>query len=84
MECSIWIISDGSYIQNYFGYIIKKYEAVTDNSLIIIFVNKIENRITLKIKTDYLKFVTRETIKLLVVKSYRSSPLLYCQQWLST
>ena len=43
-------LPDGSYpvsnIQDYFEYIIKKHEAVTDNPSIMIFVNKIENRIT--------------------------------------
>ena len=38
---------------------------MTDNSLIRIFVNKIENRIILRIKKGYyLKFVTHEAIKL--------------------
>ena len=43
-------LADGSYsvsdIQDYFEYILKKHETVTDNSSIIIHVNKIENRIT--------------------------------------
>ena len=34
-------------------YILKKYEAVTDNPSIMIHVNKIENRITFKIKTRH-------------------------------
>ena len=60
----------GSYfvsdIQNCFEYIIKKYETVTDNSWIMIYVNKIENRITFKIKSEYyLELLTLETIKLL-------------------
>ena len=42
-----------SDIQDYFKYILKKHEAVTDNPLIMIYVNKIENRITFKIKTGY-------------------------------
>ena len=33
--------------------IIKKLEAVTNNPLIMIYINKIENRITFKIKTGY-------------------------------
>ena len=40
-------LSDGSYSvsynQHYFQYIIKKLEAVTDNSAIKIYVNKTEN-----------------------------------------
>ena len=42
-----------SYVQNYFEYIIKKHETIRDNTSIMIFVNKIENRITFKIKTEY-------------------------------
>ena len=42
-------LPDGSYsvsdIQVYFEYILKKLEAVTDNPSIMIYVNKIENRI---------------------------------------
>ena len=48
-------LPDGSYsvsdIQDYFDYIIKKHEAVTDNPSIIIYVKKIENTIAYKIKT---------------------------------
>ena len=44
----------------------KKHKAVTDNPLIIIYVNKIENRITSKIKTGYyFKLSTLEIMKLL-------------------
>ena len=61
-------LPDGSYsvsdIQDYFQYILKKYE--TDNPSIMIFVNKIENKISFKIKTGYyLELLTPETIKLL-------------------
>ena len=41
-----------SDIQDYFEYI-RKHETLTDNPPITIFVNKIENRITFKIKTGY-------------------------------
>ena len=41
-----------SDIQDYFEYI-RKHETLTDNPPIAIFVNKIENRITFKIKTGY-------------------------------
>ena len=48
---------DGSYsvwdIQDYFGYIIKKHGEKTDNPQLRIYVNKIENRITFRIKTEY-------------------------------
>ena len=51
-------LPDGSYsvsdIQDYFEYIIKKHETVTDNPSIKIYLNKIENRITFKIKTGYI------------------------------
>ena len=62
-------LPDGSYfvsdIQDYFVYIFKKRGEKADNPSIRIYINKIENRITLKIKTGfYLKFLTPETIKL--------------------
>ena len=63
-------LPDGLYsvsdIQSYFEYIIKKYETLTENSPIRIYVNKIEKRITFKIKSKYyLEFLTPETMKLL-------------------
>ena len=63
-------LPDGSYsvsdILYYFEYSIKKHETATDNPSIIMYVNKIENRITFKIKTGYyLELVTSETIKFL-------------------
>ena len=62
-------LPDGSYsvsdIQDYFKYVLKKHEAVTDNPSIMICINKIENRITFKINTGYyLELLTPETIKL--------------------
>ena len=61
---------DGSYsipdIQDYFEYILKKHDENVDNPTIIIYVNKIENRITFKIKNGYyLELLTPETLKLL-------------------
>ena len=45
---------------------LKKHETVTDNPSIRIYVNKIEYRITYKIKTGYyLNILTSETMKLL-------------------
>ena len=44
-----------SYIQDYFKYIIRKPKAVSNNSSIKIFVYKIENRITFRIKTGYYR-----------------------------
>ena len=63
-------LPDGSYsvsdIQDYFEYILKKYSESVDNPSIRIYVNKIENRITFKIKKGYyLELLTPETIKLL-------------------
>ena len=60
-------LPDRSYsVQDYFEYIIKKYEILFDNPPIKTYINKIENRITFKIKTMYyLQLLTPETIKLL-------------------
>ena len=63
-------LPDGSYsvsdIQDYFEYILKKHSESIDNSSIRICVNKIENRITFKIKNGYyLELLTPETMKLL-------------------
>ena len=63
-------LPDGSYsisdIQDYFEFIIKKYEALTENPPIQIYQNKIKNRITFKVKTDYkLELLSPETMKLL-------------------
>ena len=53
-------------IQDYFEYILKKHSENVDNPSIKIYVNKIENRITFKIKTRYyLGLLTPETMKLL-------------------
>ena len=50
-------LPDGSYsvsdIQDYFEYILKKHGEETVNPSIKIYINKIENRITFKIKTGY-------------------------------
>ena len=63
-------LPDESYsvsdIPDYFDHILKKHEEQTDNPSIRIYGNKIENRITFKIKTGYyLAFSTLETMKLL-------------------
>ena len=68
MKQEIWItkwVIFCSNISDYFEYIIKKHEAVTDNFPIKIYVNKIENTITFKIKMYYLELLTPETMKLL-------------------
>ena len=55
-----------SHIQNYFEYILKKHGEKTKNLSIRIYVIKIEDRITFKIKTGYyLELLMPETIKLL-------------------
>ena len=46
--------------------ILEKHETVTDNPSIRIYINKIENRIKLKIKSGYyLELLTPETMKIL-------------------
>ena len=63
-------LPDGLYnipaIQNYIEYIIKKNETIADTSPILIYANKISNRINFKIKTGYkLELLSKETMKLL-------------------
>ena len=63
-------LPDGCYsvsdIQDYFEYIIKKHETIADNPPVQIYVNKIKNRIFLKIKAGYkLELLTKETMQLL-------------------
>ena len=63
-------LPDGSYsisdIQDYFEFIIKKHETLTENPPVQIYSNKIKNRIVFKIKTGYkLELLTLETMKLL-------------------
>ena len=63
-------LPDGSYsvsdIQDYFKYILKKHGENINKPSVQIYVNKIENRITFKIKHGYsLELLTPETMKLL-------------------
>ena len=63
-------VPDGSYsiaaLQNYFEYIIKKYEAIDKVSPVLIYVNEINNRIVFKIKSGYkLELLSKETMRLL-------------------
>ena len=63
-------LPDGSYsisdIQDYLEYILKKHGEKKINPSIKIYINKIENRITFKIKTGhYLELLTPERRKLL-------------------
>ena len=61
-----------SDIQDYFEYIIKEHETVADSLLVLIYVNKIKNKIIFKIKTRYkLELLTKETMQLLVSKKKR-------------
>ena len=63
-------LPDGSYsisdIQDYFEFIIKKHEALTENPPRQIYPNKIKNRIISKVKKGYkLELLSPETMKLL-------------------
>ena len=63
-------LPDGSYsisdIQDYFEYILKKNSESVDNQSVRMYINKIENRITFKIKNGYyLEILAPETMKLL-------------------
>ena len=63
-------LPDGSYsiadIRNYFEFIIKKHETLSENLSIQFYPNKIKNRIIFKTKTAYkLELLTPETMKLL-------------------
>ena len=63
-------LPDGSYsvsnIQDYFECILKKHGENTDKPSVQIYVNKMENRVTFKIKDRYsLELLTPETMKLL-------------------
>ena len=64
-------LPDGSYsiarIQDYFEYIIKQHETITNNSFpILIYPNEMNNRIVFKIKSGYkLELLSKETMALL-------------------
>ena len=63
-------LSDRPYsvsdIQDYFEYIVKKHGEDRDKPSVQIYVNKIENRIKIKIKNGYsLELLTKEKMKLL-------------------
>ena len=50
-------LSDGSYsiddIRDYFEFIIKKHETLTEDPAVEIYANKIKNKFVFKIKTGY-------------------------------
>ena len=53
-------------IQDYFEFIVKKHETLTENPPAQIYLNKIKNRIVFKVKTGYkLELLSPETMKLL-------------------
>ena len=63
-------LPDGSYNipekQDYIEYIIKKHETIGENAPVLIYANKISNRIVFKIKTRYkLELLSKETMTLL-------------------
>ena len=63
-------LPDGSYsvsdIQDYFEYILKKHKEDIEKPSVQLYVNKIENRVTFKIKNrGSLELLTPETMKLL-------------------
>ena len=63
-------LSDGSHsvsdIQGYFQYILKKHGEDIDKPSVQIYVNKIENSVTFKIKKGYsLELLPPDTVKLL-------------------
>ena len=63
-------LPDGSYsvsdIQDYFGHILKEQKGSVDKASVQIYLNKIEYRLTFKIKNGYsLQLLTPETMKLL-------------------
>ena len=54
------------HIQDHFEYILKKHGENIDNPSVKIYVNKIENRTTFKIKNGYtLELLTPDAMKLL-------------------
>ena len=63
-------LPDGSYsvsdIQDYFEYLLKKHGQDIDKPPVLIYVNKIENMVTFKIKNGYsFELLTEETMNLL-------------------
>ena len=62
-------LPDGSYlisdIQDYFDFIIRKHETLSENPPVQIDVNRIKNRIVFNIKTSYkLELLSTKTMKL--------------------
>ena len=67
-------LPDGSYsisdIQDYFEFVIKRHDPLTENPPVQIYPNKIKHRIVFKLKTDYeLELLTPEmSIQIKIVK----------------
>ena len=62
----LMVLTQFLYIQDYFEFIIRKHETLTENPTVQIYPNKIKNRIVFKIKPGYkLDLITPETMKLL-------------------
>lgn len=67
-------------LQDYLEYIIKTNQTVIDNHPIKIYVTKIENSITFKIKTGhYLELLTLEIMKLLRSTERKITNNEYCE-----
>ena len=67
-------LPDGSYnipaIQNYIEYIIKKHETIAETAPILIYANKISNRIVFKIKTGHkLEFIIERNNE--IIREYK-------------
>ena len=86
-------LPDGSYsvsdMQGYFEYILKTHGENTEKPLVQIYVNKVENRVTFKIKNEYsLEYLTPEAMKLLgstenkiKKKTVKMCRILKLQKW---
>ena len=80
----IFELPDGLYsvsgIQDYFDYILKKHGEIIDKPSVLIYVNKIENRVTFKIKNGYtLELLTSETMKLLGSSENKITKVKSCE-----
>ena len=79
-------VPDGSYsiaaLQDYFEYILKKHETITNISPILIYMNVTNNRNVFKIKSGYkLELLSKETMRLLgsttnIIDSDKNSELV--------
>ena len=79
-------LPDGCYsiedIQDYFEFIIKKHETLTENPSIEMYPNKIKNRIVFKIKTIQIRIIisrNNETIREHKKKMFIKIKMEMCQ-----